>query len=210
MASSNVAAESTIKDGKLVSDKVIDKINSKIEKGGMSVVNAIVVHQTGSSTAESTLNGYKTGGNGAHFLIGKDGTIYQTARMDKQCWHVGKIPSKCYNMKTCSEEELKSITAILFKKGESYSVRVKNLHDHEEAKSYPDRFPMNSDSIGIELVGSFLTKKKEYETVTDAQNTSLAWLVGELQRHLSLDADDVYRHPDVSYKQASEAKSASW
>ena len=42
------------------------------------------------------LNAYNSGGNGAHFLIGKDGHIYQTANLLQTCYHVGKlIKSKC-------------------------------------------------------------------------------------------------------------------
>ena len=42
-----------IKNGKLISSKVNDKVNGTIEKGALTVVNAIVVHQTGGSTAAS-------------------------------------------------------------------------------------------------------------------------------------------------------------
>jgi N-acetyl-anhydromuramyl-L-alanine amidase AmpD len=56
----------------------------------MTHVQGIIVHQTGSPTARSTLNGYGVArANGAHFLIDKDGTIYQTASVLKQTAHVG-------------------------------------------------------------------------------------------------------------------------
>src|SRR5205823_1316303 len=128
--------------------------------------HAIVVHQTGGSTADSSFGKYKQGTEGAHFLIDKDGTIYQTARVDRMCWHVGKIQSRCYSLKTCSADELKDIKSILFKKGDSYSARVGTLNEHEQAKDYPDRFPTNADAIGIELVGAY--KDGAYETATDA------------------------------------------
>jgi N-acetylmuramoyl-L-alanine amidase len=55
------------------------------------------------------------------------------------------------------------------------------------AKKVPDRFPSNEDSIGIELVGEALPRgssvredQKKYESVSDAQNASLKWLVKEL------------------------------
>jgi len=35
-----------VKNGKLVASKVIDKVKSKIEKGSLTKVDAIVVHQT--------------------------------------------------------------------------------------------------------------------------------------------------------------------
>jgi hypothetical protein len=68
----------------------------------------------------------------------------------------------------------------------------------------------NEDSIGIELVGAVNAKTGEYETVTKEQNESLAWLVTTLQSLLSVGAGDVFRHREVSYKQPSEAASASW
>ena len=50
----------------------------------------------------------------------------------------------------------------------------------------------------------------QYEAVTPAQNTSLQWLLGELYSHFSLTKADIYRHPEVSYKNPGEAKGASW
>jgi hypothetical protein len=48
-------------------------ISHHIEKGMMTHINGIIVHQTGSATAQSTLNAYsRPGANGAHFLIDKE------------------------------------------------------------------------------------------------------------------------------------------
>lgn len=200
----------TVKNGKLITSRVIDKVSSKIEKGALIYVSAIIIHQTGSSTAKSSLSSYDDGSAGAHFLIDKDGTIFQTARIDQKCWHVGNIRSRCQSMTNCSEDELKKVESILFKKGESYAVRVKSLSKYESAKSYPERYPTNEDSIGIEIVGSFDAKGGSYETVTKQQNESLSWLIVALQTILGITNEDVYRHPEISYKQASEAASAKW
>ncbi|MCC7099734.1 MAG: hypothetical protein IT500_09100 [Rubrivivax sp.] len=64
-------------------------------------------------------------------------------------------------------------------------------------------------SIGIELVGKHVDDKT-YETVTTARNVSQQWIVGELIQLFSLTAGDVYRHPEVSYKNPGEAKTAQW
>ncbi len=49
-----------------------------IERGEMKEIHGIIVHQTGGSTAQSSIDSYKNpSANGAHFLIEKDGTIYQ-------------------------------------------------------------------------------------------------------------------------------------
>jgi N-acetyl-anhydromuramyl-L-alanine amidase AmpD len=196
--------------GKLVHKNVIDKVNGKIEKGVLKSVNAVVVHQTGGSTAESALSSYEGGQNGAHFLIGQDGKIYQTARIDQKCWHVGNIRSRCQEMKSCSAEELKAVNSLLFKKGEAYSARIKKLSEHEATKSYPDRYPGNDDALGIEIVGAFDAKTQAYETVNKDQNTSLAWLVEVLESKLSMDGDDIYRHGDIGYKQPTEGSTANW
>lgn len=200
----------TIKNGKLLSPRVVDKITGKIEKGALASVAALIVHQTGGANAESALASYQKGAAGAHFLIGKEGTIYQTARVNQKCWHVGNIRSRCYEMKACDAQEMKTIEGILFKKGEAYSVRIKKLSEHESRKSVPDRYPTNEDSIGIEIVGAFDAKTKAYEVVTQAQNQSLAWLVGTLQSALGLAADRVYTHPEISYKEKTEASTAQW
>jgi N-acetyl-anhydromuramyl-L-alanine amidase AmpD len=203
------AANPSLLDGRLVSDKVTDKINKKIEKGPMVRVNAIVVHQTGGATAESALGSYDGGANGAHFLIDKNGAIYQTARVNQKCWHVGKIQSRCHKLMTCSPDELKNIKAILFHQAGSYSARLTKLNRHEMGKAYPDRYPSNDDSIGIELVSKF-SENDGYESATAAQNGSLRWLVSTLESLLKLSAADVYRHSEVSYKQPTEATSARW
>lgn len=204
---SEAAAE--IKNGKLISGKVTDEVSSKIEKGEMKNVNGLIVHQTGGSSAKSALESYKAGKAGAHFLIDKDGTIYQTARVTQKCHHVGTLRSRCYEAKSCDADELKRIKGMLFKKGQVYSGRVKALGKHEQGKATPDRYPSNEDSIGIEIVGG-TGKDGTYEIVNNQQNASLKWLVATLVSLLSISADEVHRHPDVSYKQSSEASTASW
>ena len=69
------------KDGWVLSAKVITMRRPKLSHGRMTHVSGIIVHQTGAKTAQSTLDSYlQAGANGAHFLIDKDGTIYQTGR----------------------------------------------------------------------------------------------------------------------------------
>ncbi len=194
------------KEGMLIDQKVISKRHQSIEHGQLTSVHAIVVHQTDSSSADSTLNGYKNGGNGAHFLISKAGEIYQTASLKMRCYHVGRlIKSKCLalNKENCKDEAMTKILTM------SWGTRIKALDAYERAKPYPDRYPVNSDSIGIEIVGRHIDEKK-YDTVTIQQNTSLQWLVKELNKHFSTTNDDIYRHPVVSYKHPDEAGSAKW
>jgi N-acetyl-anhydromuramyl-L-alanine amidase AmpD len=194
-------------NGELQDKNVIQKIYKGLHHGKIAKINAIVVHQTGASSAQHTFNSYQNSSIGAHFLIDKQGVIYQTALTNQIAYHVGRLKSKCIDQPaSCNQSELTAANAMYLQKGISYSLRVKNLHAHENAKNYPDRYPTNNDSVGIEIVGSADSKSKSYEAVNATQNASLKWLVNEL----SINLGDVYRHPTISYKQPSEASTAAW
>lgn len=197
-----------IVDGKLIDVQVEQRIQATIERGALNDIHAIVVHQTGGATAQSTFESYKGDANGAHFLIDKDGSIYQTARVTRQTYHVGKIKSRCLETHLCTPEEKKDAKDILFAPKKSYSTRTNELAQFEAKKDYPARYPTNADSIGIELVGG--TTEGKYESPPPAQNESLKWLIGELEAALKLGEQDVYRHPQVSYKETTEAGGAKW
>ena len=92
------------KDGKVQHQKIKQAISTAIQKKSMPQVRGIIVHQTGGATAQSAFNSYKSGSNGAHFLIDKDGTIYQTASLKYQTWHVGKIRSRCLAEMRCPQQ----------------------------------------------------------------------------------------------------------
>ncbi len=196
-------------DGMLKDERVINDRYSKIEHDVRTLdsIKAIVVHQTDSSTAESSLNSYKSSSVGAHFLISKEGQIYQTASLLNVCYHVGKnIKSKCHDVlgKDCDDKDIKGALKM-----KGWHTQIKKINEIERNKDYPDRYPINADSIGIELVGMHVNDTK-YEEPTEPQQESLKWLVGELIDILSIDKSNVYRHPDVSYKNPGEAKDAKW
>jgi N-acetyl-anhydromuramyl-L-alanine amidase AmpD len=183
------------------------KIISNIENGKMEKVNGIVVHQTGGPTAESALSQYRTPkANGAHFLIDKDGTIYQTASLYKVTNHVGKMQSRCVVTRQCSPAEFKRMHDL------ESAWKPTQISRIEEKKSFPDRFPSNTDAIGIELVGEAPGKenKEVFVEVTDAQNASLQWLTKELMETLNVSMSEVYKHPHIARKNKTEARSAKW
>jgi N-acetyl-anhydromuramyl-L-alanine amidase AmpD len=193
--------------GVLKSSRVTPAIANTIERGKMAAVRGIIVHQTGGASARSTLDSYKRAdANGAHFLVDKDGTIYQTASLFQRTWHVGKLKARCLLENNCEPAE---ITA--YKKFDPTG-----MHQRESKKSVPQRFPSNEDSVGIELVGQALPDPQNptgdpiYEAVTEAQNLSLQWLIGELTRLLAVPLTEIFRHPVVSRKNPTEAQSASW
>lgn len=194
------------KNGSIVSDRVKVKIFHGIEKSALVNIKGIIIHQTGGSSAQSSFNSYNSGRAGAHLLIDKDGTIYQTASLLKQTWHVGKLRSRCLAEIRCSPTELK-----LLKK-----FNPSATHKREMKKIIPERYPSNSDSIGIEIVGLALPlsepdpDKRTYEALTSEQSASLKWILSELKLELKVPLTEVFRHPTVSYKNKTEAATATW
>jgi len=194
-------------NGEIIDARVRRTISPTLERGEMSVVNGIIVHQTNAPTATSTLNSYKLPkANGAHFLIDKDGTIYQTASMYKKTAHIGQLKSRCVALHTCSPTELKAL------KGKKPGKPIGRI---EAKKKWPNRYPSNSDSIGIEIVGQALPKtvpedQQIFESVTKEQQAALQWLVQELTLTLGIQMSEIFRHPTASWKNKTEASTATW
>ena len=191
-------------EGHVDAERIKVKIATHIERGRLDAVNGIVVHQTMSPTAQSTFNSYANkGANGAHFLIDKDGTIYQTASLYRITNHVGLLQSRCIVTKKCTSAELKVL---------SQTKGARSLYRHEAKKPFPERFPMNEDAIGIEIVSAAPGEKgKEvFEPVTAQQNASLSWLVKQLAETFKVSMDEVYRHPEIGRKNLTEASTARW
>lgn len=187
-------------DGMLNDARVTQERHKNIERGELKTVRGIIVHQTGGASAESSLNSYRDkNANGAHFLIDKDGTIYQTASLFRQTWHVGKLRSRCVAEHTCSPADMAALKVF----------SPTREHNREMEKSVPERYPANVDAIGIELVG-MPNASGVYETASDQQNLALKWLVDNLLNAFRVSAEEVFRHPTVSRKTESEAASARW
>jgi hypothetical protein len=49
-----------------------------------------------------------------------------------------------------------------------------------------------------------------YEPVTPQQNVVLKWLIAELANTLGVAMTEVFRHPDVSRENPTEASTAKW
>lgn len=172
----------------------------KIAHGPLQQMNALVLHQTGGATAKSALNWYEHSGNagyGAHYLIDTDGTVYQTLPVDQKAWHIGTIVPKCAADGSCTPETNQKIAA------HSWS----QLHAQEKNKPYPERHPLNEDSLGIEVVGAFDPQTNSYGPPTEAQLESLKKLVEALKTRFNLSDADIYVHSKISgHKQPSEAR----
>ena len=190
--------------------EVVDKISTSLEHGSLSKVNAIVLHRTDAATAVSTLNKYdaeKDKADAAHFLVGEDGTIYQTAHVDKKTWHVGEIRARCQEENKWDKEEKKAVMALWNAK-KDYGLRTKDVHRHELKKNYPDRYPVNEDSIGIEVTGSYNKKAPAFEKPTDGQLDSVKALVEALLAKFNLTLSDVFHHGKISYKDKNYTEGA--
>ncbi|MEW5288896.1 peptidoglycan recognition family protein [Erwinia papayae] len=198
------------KNGMTDAERIVKKRFTTIERQDLNQINGIVVHQTYSKTSNSTFNSYQNkNSTGAHFLIDKDGTIYQTASLYKVTWHVGQMKSRCYLEKKCPPGDLKVISAL-----ERSWRNYQKVSDIERKKAFPSRFPANSDSIGIEIVGMAYkvdeSKEDIYEPVNDRQNSSLKWLIAELTETLHVARAEIYRHPEIARKNLTEASTAKW
>ena len=183
--------------GYLTEPGIVRKSIPALEHGTLGGIDAIVLHRTEGATAQSAFNAFESG-TGTHFLIDKDGTIYQTASLDQKTHHVGKIKSRCMEEGTCSAEEKQTI--------EDMGWAPARLNAHEAAKPYPERFPNSSDSVGIEVVGRYNEATKTWDEPTEAQKASIARLVGVLQNTYGLHNDDVYAHDKISYKTPGEGQ----
>lgn len=200
--------------GYIDAERIILKIFNNIERGKMDAVNGIVVHQTNAPTASSTFHSYQTtGANGAHFLIDRDGTIYQTASLFQITWHVGRLQSRCFLTKKCEPTDFQKVAEL-----EKSWRNSDKVHQIEKVKNYPDRFPSNVDSIGIEIVGESVEVKNKktgkdeyiYEPVNERQNDSLKWLIKEISETFNVSMNEIYRHPEIGRKNETEASTAKW
>lgn len=211
--------------GMVIHARVIPRRHSQIERQPLTEIQGIIVHQTGADKATSAFNSYGNANpNGAHFLIDKDGAIYQTASVKKRTNHVGPLLARCLVEFKCQAAEFKQSTQF------PQTSVPERMHKIEMQKSVPVRYPSNIDSLGIEIVGrpmlppgknppanatpkqreDFFNQNAVYEPVNNAQNASLQWLIDELAMSLLIPKTEVFRHPTVSRKNPSEASSAAW
>jgi N-acetyl-anhydromuramyl-L-alanine amidase AmpD len=178
---------------KLPNVTVTDNRINVLEKGPLTKVDAVILHRTGGTSVEGALRHAKSDQVGTHYYIAKDGTIYQTASLDKYTYNIGKIKSKCKeDPTTCTAIELQDARAVS---------GIKNLHDHEAKKAYPKRYPTNQDAVGIEVVANYDPQTKTYEAATPEQLAAVHTLVEALKTEYGLSNADVYQHDKISYKE---------
>lgn len=134
------------KEGRVLDPRIKVQLVAGLGAGTMGSVHGIVVHQTGGSSAQAAIAGYRTRPYGTHFLIDKDGTIYQTASLLYYTNHIGALKPRCLAEQRCTPVEMKKYGRF----------NPKGNSRLEAKKDFPERYPSNRDSVGIELVGEFV------------------------------------------------------
>lgn len=180
-------------DGYLTAPGITRTSIPALEREPMSAVNAIVLHRTEGPSLDSALSEWRKSHNGTHFIIDKNGLIHQTASLNHHTNHVGRIRSRAEEEGTASAEESKELKGY----------GVSQTHSHENTKSYPDRFPTNRDSVGIEVVANY-NKARGWDVTTPEQKESLNRLVDVLKCEYGLSHQDIYEHDKISYKTQDE------
>ncbi|OAK66206.1 N-acetylmuramoyl-L-alanine amidase [Variovorax paradoxus] len=207
-------------DGMIIHAKVRNARSPAIERGRRtSTITGIVVHQTDAETSASSLNSYtRPKANGAHFLVDTDGTIYQTAAIYQRTNHVGPLKARCLITGKCSPRDYPAGLNA-----------VDPMHRIEMRRAPGERYPGNMEAIGIEMVGrarlpaGFQPPRNNklsmdelrgrygvYDTPTTAQNQSLSWLVKALEDSMQIAPSEIFRHPEASRKNTTEAQGANW
>lgn len=212
--------EGVIKNGFIKNMNIIKNRAKNLEHGKLHTVKAIVFHRTVTSKY------YKpTKSSGAHFFIAKDGKIYQTASLQYKTYHVGPIYSKCYEKGTCPKADYKKIRHIRTTKREQlrkegiltykknrkgvYTDRPENAEarvEYASKRKFPDRYPINSDSIGLEVVGNW-SKKTGWEPITQEQKESITCLTKALMRLYKIPKKYIYTHEKIKRKTPGEGGS---
>jgi N-acetyl-anhydromuramyl-L-alanine amidase AmpD len=112
---------------------------------------------------------------------------------------VGRIKSRAKEEGVLTKEDQEFFKKIKWNPSKEYQ--------YEKKKQYPIRYPHNYDSIGIETVGSYNTKTKKWEELTEAQKKSFAKLYNCLIKTLKLNkTQDAYTHEQISRKTKGEGQ----
>lgn len=193
-----VINSSSTKTNKIVNGIFLDakqNIIPELKKGAMHKIVAIIMHRTASSNLNSTLSSFKKSGIGTHFIIDKNGEIIQCLNLSFFSYHIGKIKSKAEDSKSWTREEQKLIEKLNIKDKSRYEI---------SNKKYPERYPINQESIGIEVVANYDPKTKQWDNATKEQRRSIQELIEVLKKTYNLTKKDIYEHDKISYKTEGE------
>ena len=69
---------------------------------------------------------------------------------------MGLLYSRCYAVHKCVKEEEKKYEDLAKGFGGDDKLSISTFSRNELRKNYPDRYPTNSDSIGVEIVSRYV------------------------------------------------------
>lgn len=92
----------------------------------------IVVHSTGGSSLSGAIDTLRAKGLGYHFLIDKDGRVYQGCRMDRKCGHAGNSYGPLEAERNISKKQDSHANFIKKTSVNDYSIGMSFVQDLDE------------------------------------------------------------------------------
>ena len=145
----------SVDDGKLQGDNVTVDISKDTYREEMPSVNAVVLHRTVSSNAQSAINTSRAnkGRTGFHVVIDKDGSITQINNLNNRANHVGKpstevtnynsigievvgmYDSKSKTWECLTPEQIESTSQTLAAILIEYNLSIMDIYPHEDVSA---------------------------------------------------------------------------
>jgi N-acetyl-anhydromuramyl-L-alanine amidase AmpD len=141
-------------DGFVSSDRIEKHRILNLERGPISKdINGIILHRTVSTNTSSPLASFGLKGVGTHFLVGKDGKIFQTASLNFRTSHLRESQLKQGAPRNATsigievvgmyyeddelwdpltEEQISSVTWLVNSLMDNYDLSTDNLFNHED------------------------------------------------------------------------------
>lgn len=168
------------------------QISGNLEDEPLSQPKAIIIHRTNTADAQSVIRSYESGRTlGTEYLVDIDGTIIRTSKAGFSTSHVGKLRERSP------------------RPGRTSST-YRDIHAYElQNFEYPQRYPSNEETIGIEVAGEAVANpngEMSYPKPNVLQISAVQRLVRYLLDLYDLTYDDVYSHEEVSYRTANEGR----
>ena len=122
-------------NGMVNNPMVIQKQIKKLEKTKSSEKkSAIILHRTVSTTLGSAMGSFESSGVGTHFIIGKNGAIYQTASLDKKTLHIRDGELLVEGISNANTIGIEVVGAALDANGNPTKKKTHNFNNSSEYK----------------------------------------------------------------------------
>lgn len=128
----------------------------ELERKAMSPVRGIILHRTVSSGSKSPLTSFKNREVGTHFLVGKDGRIYQTASLNQYTIHlrdndlvagapknkeamgievVGNYNDQTKQWDPLTERQTRAVAFLTNSLLQTYNLQQSDIYNHEDVQA---------------------------------------------------------------------------